>query len=147
MTRRRFRFSLEQIRRLRRHAEREAMRSLASELERAAFLERELELLERRLEAARRRGGGASAADLASRQAYLEHLEREVAGARARAGRQRARVEDLRGELARVVRDRESIDRLKERRRALHESEGRRAERLAGDELALRAATRAGGPA
>jgi flagellar export protein FliJ len=138
MTKRRFHFKLEPLRVLRENHEQAVMKELAGELEQAAELRRELGLVEERLVAARQpAGSGVTGAELAVRQAYVERIERELREARHRVVVQDGHVETTRARLAHAVRERQTLDRLEERRRAAHELELRRAERVDADELSL----------
>jgi flagellar export protein FliJ len=141
---RRFQFALEPVRMLRRDAERAAMKSLADELQRAAAIERELELAEARLQAARRDGGAGTGADLAARQRYVERIEGVVEELKLCAGRQIMLVDAARRDVGTAMREREALERLEDRRRGAHAAEGRRLERIAGDEIAVNAHLRAG---
>jgi flagellar export protein FliJ len=135
---RRFRFNLEPLRAVREHAELVAMRELAGELAQAAELQRELEATEFRLSAARSCDAApATALELATRQAYLERVERELDEAKVRASVQEQHVASTRERLQHAAREREQVDRLEERRRAEHDAEQRRLERAAGDEISI----------
>lgn len=138
MTQRRFHFQLQSIRTLRENAERTVMKELASELERAALLQRELGSVEARLVGARTPVEEAvTAAELASRQAYVERMERQVDEVRHRSTVQAGYVEQTRVRLADAVRARQTLDRLEQRRRAAFNAEQRRLERAANDEISL----------
>ncbi|HET6175205.1 MAG TPA: hypothetical protein VFD90_21555 [Gaiellales bacterium] len=138
MTGRRFAFKLESIRTLRKHTELVAMRQLAHELDRAAQLRGELDSAEAVLTGACAASPGISSArDLAVRQAYLERCERELGEARMRAEAQAGHVAIGRSQLASAARDRETLDRLEDRQRSVHDDLARRAERAAGDEISL----------
>jgi len=129
---------------LRRDAERAAMKSLADELQRAAAIGRELDLAEARLEAAHRDGGAATGADLAAQQRYVERIEGVVEELKLCAGRQAMLVDAARRDVGAAMREREALERLEDRRRGAHTAEGRRLERIAGDEIALTMHLRAG---
>jgi flagellar export protein FliJ len=138
MTKRRFHFKLEPLRTLRENAEQNAMRELAGELEHASSLRSELSSAEQRLLAARDPlGRSSSAAELAVQQVYVERVERELDAARQRAVVQDGHVEQTRARLASAVRERQTLDRLEERRRAAHDLEARRADRNDADEVSL----------
>jgi flagellar FliJ protein len=135
---RRFAFRLESIRTLRKHSELLAMRQLAYELDRDAQLRAELDSAEAQLsDACAPAAGALTARDLAVRQAYLERCERELGEARLRSEQQAGHVETGRSQLVSAARDRETLDRLEERQRAIHEDLNRRAERNASDEISL----------
>lgn len=137
MTKRRFHFKLEPLRTLRENAEQNAMRELAGELEHASSLRRELTSAEQRLLAARDPLGRSSAAELAVQQVYVERVERELDAARQRTVVQDGHVEQTRVRLASAVRERQTLDRLEERRRAAHDLAARRADRNDADEVSL----------
>jgi flagellar export protein FliJ len=138
MTKRRFHFKLEPVRTLRENAELSAMKELASELERAASLRQELDSARERLIDARTPlGDGVTGSDLAFHQAYLERIERELADARQRTVIQDGHVDHSRTLLAAAVRERQTLDRLEQRRRSAHDLEQRRLERADADEISL----------
>ncbi|MDX6562974.1 MAG: flagellar protein FliJ [Gaiellales bacterium] len=138
MTRPPFAFKLESIRMLRKHTELAAMRRLAHELGRAAQLDAELGTAESRLsEACAASGEITTARDLSVRQVYLERRERELGEARLRTEVQAEHVSHGRTELASAARDRETLDRLEDRQRAVHRDLERRAERVDADEISL----------
>jgi flagellar export protein FliJ len=137
MTRRRFQFQLEPLRTLRENAELNVMKELAGELAHAHALQAEAAAVERRLAEARTPSSATTAADLSARQAYVERLERELDETRQRERIQERRVEETRARLALAVRDRQTLDRLEQRRRAVHDLELRRVERTDADEISL----------
>jgi len=141
MTKRRFHFKLEPVRTLRENAELTAMKELAGELERAASLRQELDTAEERLADARTPLGygddGVTGSDLAFHQAYLERMERALADAHHRTVIQDGHVEHSRTLLAAAVRERQTLDRLEQRRRSAHDLEQRRLERADADEISL----------
>jgi flagellar export protein FliJ len=142
---RRFQFTLEPVRMLRRNAERAALKSLADELGRSATIERALTLAEARLNAAHDDGIPVStAAEIVGRQCYVERIERVVEELRQGVARQALLVEAARRDVADAMREREALDRLEDRRRGAHAAEGRRLDRVAADEIALSAHRRAG---
>jgi flagellar FliJ protein len=140
-----FKFRLERVHDIRRQAERGAQEELAGALGRQATEERSLGQVDETIEAARERfrdvASGTDAArpgdDLAATNAYLERL----------AGRRAVAVRDLnlslgevdrkRSSLELAARDRQALDRLRDRRRAEHDREMARAEGAHNDELAL----------
>ena len=145
MTEKPFRFRLERVHDIRRQAERGAQEELAGALGRQATEERSLGQVDETIEAARRRfrdvaSGNADSRpgeDLAATNAYLERL----------AGRRAVAVRDLnlsldevdrkRSSLELAARERQALDRLRDRRRAEHDREMARAEGAHNDELAL----------
>jgi flagellar export protein FliJ len=137
MTKRRFVFKLEPLRAVREHAERVAMGDLAGELRQAAELELQVDAAEGKLADARHTGGGVTAADLATRQAYVERIERELEEARRRVQAQELHVRASRARLQDAARERETVDKLEERQRAAFDQETRRRERDATDELSV----------
>lgn len=137
MTKRRFHFELESVRTLRENVEQTVMKELAAELEQARELERRLALVEGRLAEARTVAPGGTAVELTVRQAYVERLERELGDARHRVRQQDRHVEAARTRLAHAVRERQTLDRLEQRRRASHQLELRRLERVDSDEISL----------
>jgi flagellar export protein FliJ len=142
---RRFQFALEPVRMLRRNAERAALKTLADELARAAAIERELRLAETRLHDALEDGIPVSTgAEIVGRQCYVERVERVVAELRRSGDRQAVLVEAARRDAADAMREREALDRLEGRRRGVHAAEGRRLDRVVGDEIALSAHRRTG---
>jgi flagellar export protein FliJ len=145
MSPRRSHSSLDSVRRLRKQVELGAMKALADELEQAAVARRELDAVEDRLTAARGRTFAIeTAATLAGRQAYLERVERELAAAQARETAQHEHVEASRARLADAARERKTVEKLDERRRAAQAAEARRLERVRADETALLSHLRAG---
>ncbi|HVX33343.1 MAG TPA: flagellar export protein FliJ [Solirubrobacterales bacterium] len=144
MTERSFRFRLERVHDIRRQRERGAQEELAAALGQQAGQEAALGQVEATIADARERFRGASGAgevlsgsDLAASQAYLERL----AGRRALAVRDlnasRDEVGRRRRELEAAARERQALDRLRDRRRAEHDRELARAESARLDELAL----------
>jgi flagellar export protein FliJ len=145
MSPRRSHTPLDSVRRLRKQVELGAMKALADELEQEAVARRELVAVEDRLTAARGRTFAVeTAATLAGRQAYLERVERELADAQARETAQHAHVEASRARLAHAARERKTVEKLDERRRAAQAAELRRIERVRSDESALLSHLRAG---
>jgi flagellar protein FliJ len=140
-----FRFRLERVHDIRRQAERGAQEELAGALGRQATEERSLGQVDETIEAARERfrdvaAGNAESRpgeDLAATNAYLERL----AGRRAVAVRDlnlsRGEVDRKRSSLELAARERQALDRLRDRRRAEHDREMARAEGAHNDELAL----------
>lgn len=139
-----FRFRLEKVRRIRQGAEDRAREELAASL--AARLESEQvvaathERLGGAIETHRRVAGlaGASAAELIAAQAFLERVESERALAERVLGHHDESVDERRAALADAARDRQAMDRLRERRLAEHALHAGRAAAATLDELALR---------
>ena len=139
----RFIFNLEPVRALREQAERQAQEALARELE----LQRERHaavtdaadrvVLARRFGAAT--GSLCSGRDLQRRQAYLERTERDERTARAGLAEQERAVADGRGRLLAAARERETLERLKRRRRDEHTRAALSAETEQLSEVALAA--------
>jgi flagellar protein FliJ len=78
-----------------------------------------------------------SGQDLQAAQAYLERVERERESAAIAMYRSDAEVEARRNMLQAAAREREVLERLKERKRAEHKREADRIEGAALDEMAL----------
>jgi flagellar export protein FliJ len=136
-----YRFGLESVRAVREHDEWSAMKALADELACAESLGAAARDAELRLVQSRVPLADGDAAALRARQAYIERLEREHAAIRHSVEVQEGRVAAARARLDDAVRERRVLDQLDDKRRAAHELEGRRRERVEGDEaLALRAA-------
>ena len=139
-----FVFRLEKVRRMRQSMEDVAREQLATSL--AAQREAEAALGAARtrvhgaLDTHRRIAAlsGASAADLIAAQAYLERLETERSVATRVNDSHEDSVNERRAELATAARDREALDRLRQRRESAHRLKAQRADANALDELALR---------
>jgi flagellar export protein FliJ len=139
MNKRPFHFRLEPIRMLRKEAEQSVMKEYAGELACADQLRDELRASESRLEAARREPEGSmTARDLASRQLYLELIERQCAEVTERVARQDRNVELTRQRLATATQHRSMLDRLEGRGRTAHDAEARRVDAIEGSEVMLR---------
>jgi len=137
-----FRFSLETVRSLREQAELRARESLARELALGADRRSQAAAATARLADARAATAlvpGASPAMGAIRlaQAFVERCEQERTQASAMACAQDEVVERRRAGLATASRDREALERLKERHRAAHEREQLRQERAELAEVTL----------
>ena len=138
-----FVFRLEKVRRMRQSMEDRAREELATSLAAQRESEQALGAAHTRVHGAldmhRRIAqlSGASAADLIAAQAYLERLESE----RSVAGRvldcHEESVTERREALVTAARDREALDRLRNRREAAHRVEAQRAEGNVLDELAI----------
>ena len=139
-----FTFRLERVRALRERSEDLAKEQLAASMSLRLRGEHVLRAAEDSVEGARghRRGSAtdfASGADLLAAQAYLEKTERLREAAALDLDRKEAEVEARRDALQRAARDRQVLERLKDRRRAEHAREAGRIEAAAVDEMALTA--------
>jgi flagellar FliJ protein len=138
-----FRFRLERIRALRQRKEGVAQRELARALSERAGSEDRLRRVEERLDQAHTDqrlatdGPDTTAADLLARQAFVEHVEAQRALGMRDLERHDADVADCGAELGRAAREREILERLKERRRSEHEREAGRREGALLDEIAI----------
>lgn len=145
-----FTFRLERVRSLRERAEERAREALANELrardELAGALERADEAVDRACAATRdaASGGPVSSAHLRSLQTFIERREQLRAEASLDLDRQDAEVAARREILAAAARDRQAIDRLKERRQAEHDAEWSVRIQNQLDELALAVHRRGG---
>lgn len=140
-----FRFKLESVRSLREQEERRAQEQLAAELARAAAASASVSSAAERVAQARGAflrcgdGGVLTPQELVARQAFLERREREQRSAEHDAELQEHQVELRRSFLERAARDREVLERAKERARAAHEGAAARAAEEALGEIALSA--------
>jgi flagellar FliJ protein len=137
-----FTFKLERVRALRERkeelAKEELAASLALRLRGEAMLQAAAESVEHARGAQRAAAGAAmTAADLQAAQAYLERTEREREFASLNLDRQDAEVDMRRSVLQDAARDREVLERLKERRRDEHRREADRREGALLDEMAI----------
>jgi flagellar export protein FliJ len=147
---RHFRFRLESVRSLREHAEQRAQEELARELDAKAARMAELSLAREGLSAARGQatptlGGGATADVLRAQQAYLERRQHEERIALASVADQEHAVEVRRHQLGERAREREQIERLRDRRLREHQRARTRAEDASLSEVALAAHRRRAG--
>jgi flagellar FliJ protein len=146
-----FTFRLERVRTLRERAEERAREALSAELrvraEGEALLDQAIHAVGTARDAGRGAvsGGRVSALDLMSAQNFLERAERTRVEAALELDRRDAEVAVKRQHLAAAARDRQAIDKLKERRKAEHDAEWARRSQNTLDELAL-AVHRRGGP-
>jgi flagellar FliJ protein len=145
-----FTFPLERVRTLRERAEERAREALSAELRNQAEGEALLQAATDAVGAARDHGravpgGRVSVVDFMTAQNFLETTERRRAEASIELARREAEVSVKRQELAVAARDRQAIDKLKERRKAEHDAEWARRSQNTLDELAL-AVFRRGGP-
>ncbi len=137
-----FRFRLERVRELRERKEDEAKRALAEAMAEHFRAEERLRDAERQIEGARAAqldatGGPRSGDDLVARQAYLERTESDREASRQVVTRSEARVETQREELTQAARDRQALERLKQRREAEYVREAARVESQLLDEIAI----------
>jgi flagellar FliJ protein len=149
VTRRPFNFRLERVRALRESFEDQAREDLAASM--SIRLKGEAMLL-----AASERYAGAqdtrreSAAlemtghDLLAAQAYVERTSRAREAAELELGRREAEVDARRTALLAAARERQVLERLKERRAADHQRESNRIEGVLLDEMAITSHRRAG---
>jgi flagellar FliJ protein len=144
VTERRFKFRLERVHDIRRQRERGAQEELAAALGKQAGEEATLGQVEETIAEAREQFRGAtgygevlSGIDLAASQAYLERLSGRRAVAVRDLNASRDEVGRRRSDLEAAARERQALDRLRDRRRAEHEREVARAESAQLDELAL----------
>ena len=145
-----FTFRLERVRTLRERAEERAREALTAELRNRAEGEALLDAATEAVGAAREHGravpgGRTSVTDFMTAQNFLETTERRRAEAQIELARREAEVAVKREHLAAAARDRQAIDKLKERRKAEHDAEWARRSQNTLDELAL-AVHRRGGP-
>lgn len=138
-----FRFRLERIRSVRERVEDQAREDLAASLAIRLKGEGMLRAAEAELACARqaRRGAGvdnaASGTDLVAAQAYVEHAERRREARMLDLDRCDAEVEARREALLQAAKDRQALERLKERKRQEHELEAQRITGIALDEMSL----------
>ena len=136
-----FTFRLERVRALRERTEDLAREDLAASLSLRLQGEGMLRLAESRLDDARELQRGQAVApltgeDLRAAQAYLEQTERMREAAAHDLDRRDAEVEARRGALEIAARERQVLERLKERRLAEHRQEAARVESGLLDEMA-----------
>jgi flagellar protein FliJ len=145
-----FTFRLERVRTLRERAEERAKEELAHELRLRVRAEAILREATHAVGQAREVGlntvaaDRTSAFDLLAAQAHLERAERTRREAALDLDRQDAEVGVRRAALAAAARDRQAIDKLKDRRKAEHEREWARRSQNQLDELALAVHRRGG---
>jgi flagellar FliJ protein len=135
-------FRLERVRGLRERAEDEAREAYARTLQHHARGAAELARAAERVGGARGAhraalGGPVAAAELLAHQAFLERTERAEQAAELEAHRRDAELEAAAGTLRHAARERQVLERLKERQLAAHRREAERREAAALDELAL----------
>ena len=145
-----FTFRLERVRTLRERAEERAREALSAELrvraEGEALLRHATDAVGAARDAGRYAvtGGRVSAIDLMAAQNFLEKTERTRVEAELELARREAEVDVKRQLLATAARDRQAIDKLKERRKAEHDAEWARRSQNTLDELALAVHRRGG---
>jgi flagellar FliJ protein len=145
-----FTFRLERVRTLRERAEERAKEELAAELRLRVRAEATLREATHAVSHARTVGLNSVSADrtdsfsLLAAQAHLERAERRRREAALDLDRQDAEVGVRRAALAAAARDRQAIDKLKDRQRADHEREWARRSQNQLDELALAVHRRGG---
>ncbi|MDW5597006.1 flagellar export protein FliJ [Conexibacter stalactiti] len=137
-----FTFRLERVRALRERGEDLAKQELAGAMLRRTSCEERLRETGVELDAARDRQRdlsaiAVSAQDLIARQQYLERVERNRVQGQQELVQFEAEVDARRASLREAARDRQALERLKERRRADHARELARVEGAAMDEIAL----------
>jgi len=145
-----FRFRLERVRTIRERAEDQAREALSNELRVRAEGEVLLRAAADAVTAARDVGrstasaGRSTATDFLSAQAFLERTERNRVEASLELARREAEVTARREVLAVAARDRQAIDKLKERQKSEHDAECARRAQNTLDELALAVHRRGG---
>jgi flagellar FliJ protein len=138
-----FTFRLERVRSIRERVEDQAREDLAASLALRLKGEAMLRAAESELDEARRArlstGTGAPAAgvDLVAAQAYMEHAERRRQARMLDLDRCDAEVETRRTALLQAAKDRQALERLKERKKAEHNVEAQRIAGIALDEMSL----------
>ena len=142
MTRQPFKFRLERVRALRESVEDQAKEELAASLSVRMKGEAMLEAASESFAHAKatRRGAteiAASGDQLVAAQAYLERTEQERLAAELELGRREAEVDARRIALQSAARERQVLERLKDRRKADHIRELDRREGVLLDEMAI----------
>ena len=139
-----FTFRLERVRTLRERAEEHAKEALSTELRNQSASEMRFDEARDAVKAACDLNRNAfdlnamvSAHNLQAVQSYLERAERLRSEAALELSRARAEVAAKRQHLAEAARDRQAIDKLKERQKAEHDAEWARKSQNTLDELAL----------
>jgi flagellar protein FliJ len=137
-----FRFRLERVRELRERREDEAKMALAAAMADHFRAEEQVHAAEERIERARSAQLDATQSqrtgtDLLAHQAYLERTESDHRASRHDLHRHESEVNDRRDALSLAARERQALERLKERRRAEHQREAQRVEALTLDEIAI----------
>lgn len=139
-----FRFGLERVRELRVHAEDQAKEAFAASLNQRVRGVAQLAAADERLRHALTSGtpgghglGRLTGADLLARQGFVERLERDRADASLALDHLDAELTSRRASLTSASRDREALERLRERRLAEHRADAARREAAQLDEIAL----------
>jgi flagellar protein FliJ len=138
-----FTFRLERVRALRERAEDSARERLAASLSHRLAGEAMLQAADARIDGALVRQASsaparpASGADLVAMQSYIERTERDRSVAARELDRCDAEVDARREQLTSAARDRQALERLKERRRDDHKREAGRRESATLDEIAI----------
>jgi flagellar protein FliJ len=145
-----FTFRLERVRTIRERAEERAREDLSNELrvraEGEALLQQATDaaIAARDLSRATVQAKRLSSLDFLSAQAFIERTERRRIDASLELARRDAEVAVRREVLAAAARDRQAIDKLKERQKAEHDAEWARKSQNTLDELALAVHRRGG---
>jgi flagellar FliJ protein len=137
-----FRFRLERVRELRERREDEAKLALAAAMADHFRAEEQVMAAAQRIEHARLAQLDASCSqrtgtDLVAHQAYLERTESDHRASRHDLHQREGEVSDRRDALSLAARERQALERLKERRRAEYQREAARLEALTLDEIAI----------
>lgn len=138
-----FRFPLERLRALRERGEDLAKQELAGAMARRTQCADRLRAMGEDVagafaaQRAAASAGEASARDLAAHQAFLERMEQAREAGRLDLDRHEAEVDARRDALREAARQRQALERLKDRHRADHERAVARAEGAVLDEIAL----------
>lgn len=146
-----FVFRLERVRRVRERTEELAQQELASSLQSHRHGEAALGEAGTRLDDARRAHplraleSAVAGADLRAAQAYLERLATQHRHAAKELEVRSAEVQSRRDTLREAAREREVLERLRERRRGEHARDSERRSAVALDEVALMAHSRRAG--
>jgi flagellar protein FliJ len=139
-----FRFRLERVRAVRERKEKLAQQELARSISRLSSTREELRNTEALLERAQDEhrsvvAGTVGAAELQSRQAFLERIEARRTVSAIDVTREEAEVADRNAALVIAAGEHEMLNRLRDRRRGEHERESMRSENKVLDEMAARA--------
>jgi flagellar protein FliJ len=139
-----FRFRLERVRALRERHEDIAKQALADAITQMSCSQDRLHTVEAHLEQARaeqrssvRRSTPFSGAELQARQAFVERVEAQRREGAREVQRHEAHVADRDADLGRAAREREMLERLKERQSEEYRREAQRRESNALDEMAI----------
>jgi flagellar protein FliJ len=137
-----FRFRLERVRELRERREEVAKQELAVALSDHFRAEKQHRAAEQQIAHARAAQldaalSSSNVTDLLAHQAYLERTETAKRATRHDLDCREVELSDRRDALRRAARDRQALERLKDRRRAEHAREAARIEGLDLDEIAI----------